>query len=187
MKHSRPPAKAAFFSPITDRERHYRLFDEMTLRTLEDPTPILCRLKDTLRKAEPDLSDTAFDAMLRRQFMNALPPDLQLKLLESDPTPNLDTVLKFAQSIRALRALPAKGGDPPIDPRFPEQALPRSDVNAHHGVIQALIAKVDGLVKGQASLVAALATSSPSFAQPATMDSHQGYANSTSPKQILFI
>ena len=173
----------ACFSPITDRERHYRMFDEMALRPSEDPTLLLWRLKDTLRKAEPDLSDTAFDALLRRQFMKALPSDLQLKLLESDPTPNLDTMLKFAQRIRALRALPAKGGDfttcamlptdalPPTDPRFPEQALPRSNDNAHHGEIQALTDKVDGLIKGQASLVAALAASSPAVAQPATMAS----------------
>eukprot|EP00795_Rhopilema_esculentum_P015978 gene15978-biopygen5351 len=111
----------------------------MTLRPSEGPTLFLWRLKDTLRKAEPGLSDTAFDALLRRQFMKALPSDLQLKLLESEPTPDLDTMLKFAQRIRALRALPGRGGDlttsatlpahAPLhnNPRFPEEALPRSD------------------------------------------------------------
>ena len=172
----------ACFSLITDRERHYRLFDEMTLRPSEDPTLFLWRLKDTLCKAEPGLSDTAFDALLRRQFMKALPSDLQLKLLESEPTPDLDTMLKFAQRIRARRALPGRGGDlttcatlpalapPHINPRFPEEASPRSDYHDHSEEIQALTAKVDGLIEGQASLVAALATSSPSFPKPAAME-----------------
>ena len=42
--------------------------------------------------AEPDLSPDAIDVLLRRQFMRGLPPPLRLKLLESDPTPDLATI-----------------------------------------------------------------------------------------------
>ena len=107
--------------------------------------------------------------------MKALLSDLQLKLFESDPTPDLDT-------IRALWALPCRGGElttfatlpayalPHNNPCFPEQASLHSDYHDYSEEIQALTAKVDGLIEGQASLVAALATSSPSFSKPAAMD-----------------
>eukprot|EP00795_Rhopilema_esculentum_P004057 gene4057-20233_t len=83
----------------------------MTLCPSKDLTLFLWGLKDTLRKAEPGLSDTHFNTLICRQFMKALPSDLQLKLLESDPTPNLDTMLKFAKRIRASRTWPWRGGD----------------------------------------------------------------------------
>ena len=101
----------ACFSPLVDRECHYRKFEEMTLRPSEDPTLFLWRMKDCLRRAEPDLSDSAFDALLRRQFMRALPSGLKIKLLESDPTPTLDTMISFAQRFRALRDLPFREHD----------------------------------------------------------------------------
>ena len=56
------------------------------------PFAILWRLKYLLRMAEPDLNPDAIDALLRRQFMRGLPPPLRLKLLESDPTPDLATI-----------------------------------------------------------------------------------------------
>ena len=68
------------FSPLVDRERHYRQFEEMTLGPPEDPTLFMWCLKDCLRRAEPDLSDPAFDALLHRQFLRALPSGLKMKL-----------------------------------------------------------------------------------------------------------
>ena len=44
--------------------------------------------------------------MHARQFMHGLPRDLQLKLLESDPKPDLGKMVQFAQRFRALGALP---------------------------------------------------------------------------------
>ena len=99
------------FSPEVHRERHYRDFEHMTLRPSEDPTLFLWRLKECLRSAEPDLSDSAFDALLRRQFMKALPSSIKLKLLEIDPTPSLEGILSFAQRFRALHDLSNDGAD----------------------------------------------------------------------------
>ena len=57
--------------------------------------------------AEPTLSDLAFDALLRRQFMKALPSSLAVKLLDTDPTPSLELNVSFAQQHHALTALPS--------------------------------------------------------------------------------
>ena len=97
----------ACFCPDVNRERYYREFEDATLRPSEDPTLFLWRLKDSLRTAEPTLCDSAFDALLRRQFMKALPSSLALKLLETDPTSSLEFMVSFVQRHRALTALPS--------------------------------------------------------------------------------
>eukprot|EP00794_Sanderia_malayensis_P019298 gene19298-biopygen16178 len=94
------------FCPPTDRERYYREFEDHRLRPAEDPTLFLWRLKGSLRNAEPDLSAPAFDALLCRQFFKGLPEELQLQLLEFDPTPTLATMTSFAQQFRSLQRLP---------------------------------------------------------------------------------
>ena len=94
------------FCPHVHRERYYREFEDATLRPSEDTTLFLWRLKESLRAAEPTLSDSAFDALLRRQFMKAMPSALAMKLLETDPTPSLELMVSFAQQYRALHALP---------------------------------------------------------------------------------
>ncbi len=94
------------FSPSVDREKFYREVEEHRLRPAEDPNLFLWRLKESLRNAEPHLSDTAFDALLRCQFMKGLPQNLQLKLLEYDPTPTLATMTSFAQRFRSVQSLP---------------------------------------------------------------------------------
>ena len=90
------------FSPAAEREQFYFQFDEQTLRPGEDPALFLWRLKELLERAEPDLSDTAKDALLRRQFMKGLPQNIRLRLLESNATPNLADMLSFSQRFRAL-------------------------------------------------------------------------------------
>ena len=92
----------ACLSPSIYRERYYREFEDQHLRPAEDPALFLWRLKESLRNAEPELSDTAFDALLHRQFMKGLPRSVQLKLLESDSTPSLDIMLSFSQRFRAI-------------------------------------------------------------------------------------
>ena len=94
------------FTPAVAREKFYRDFDQEALRPSEDPLLYLWRLKDLLRNAEPDLSDKAFDALLRRKFMKGLPFNIRMKLLESDPTPNLSKMVAFVQRYRALDELP---------------------------------------------------------------------------------
>ena len=94
------------FKPSVHRERYYEDFHSQELRPSENPSLFLWRLQELLHTAEPDLSKDAFNALLRRQFMRGLPRHLRLKLLESDPTPDLDKVVKFAQRFHALDALP---------------------------------------------------------------------------------
>ena len=94
------------FTPSVNREQYYNDFHAQELRPSESPTLFLWRLKDILRRAEPDLSADAFDALLRRQFMRGLPPPLRMKLLESDPTPDLDKMVQVAHRFHALDALP---------------------------------------------------------------------------------
>eukprot|EP00794_Sanderia_malayensis_P002386 gene2386-biopygen1273 len=95
------------FTPAIDHEKFYRDFDTQVLRPAEDPSLYLWRLKDLLRNAEPDLSEGAFEALLRRQFMKGLTHHIRMKLLESDPTLNLTRMVDFAQRFRALAQLPA--------------------------------------------------------------------------------
>ena len=94
------------FTPSGNREQYYNDSHAQELRPSESPTLFLWRLKDILRRAEPDLSADAFDALLRHQFMRGLPPPLRMKLLESDPTPDLDKIVQVAHRFHALDALP---------------------------------------------------------------------------------
>ena len=95
----------ACFYPATYREKYYQEFASTRLRPTEDPVLFLWRLKESLLIAEPGLSNTAFDALLHRQFMNAMPPPLQSKLLAAHPTPSLDFMVSFCQRQRAVAAL----------------------------------------------------------------------------------
>ena len=94
------------FTPAVARDKFYRDFNQEALRPSEDPSLYLWRLKDLLRNAEPDLSDEAFDALLRGQFMKGLPFKIRMKLLESEPTPNLSKMVAFVQRYHALDELP---------------------------------------------------------------------------------
>ena len=76
------------------------------MRPSESPTLFLWCRKDILRRADPDLSADAFDALLRNQFMCSHSPPLQIKLLESVPTPDLDKMIQVAHRFHALDALP---------------------------------------------------------------------------------
>ena len=112
------------FTPAVSREIFYRDFDQ---EAPEDPSLYLWRLKDLLRNAEPDLSDEAFDALLRIQFMKDLPFNIRIKLLESDPTPNLSKMVSFVQRYRALDELAVSPTAPcaavhhaAIDPAVPQ-------------------------------------------------------------------
>ena len=145
------------FAPAVNREQYYREFEEHCLRPTEDPTLYLWRLKDALHLAEPDLSEDAFDALLRRQFFKGLPNVVQLKLLESHPTPGLDEMLAFSKRFRSLQVLPS--GNPAcattthaVPPQFPcdePQCKSRDD-------LQMLLTQV---VEGQNQLIAAIGES----------------------------
>ena len=70
------------FTPAADREMFYQDFEQQALRTSEDPSLYLWRLKDLLRHAEPDLSADTFNALLRRQVMKGVPFPLWIQVLE---------------------------------------------------------------------------------------------------------
>ena len=92
----------AALCPAVDREKYFAAFEQRFLRPQEDPSLFLWDLKDTLLKANPDLAEDARDALLSRQFMKGLPPDLRLRLLEHNPTPSLVEMQSFVQRFRAV-------------------------------------------------------------------------------------
>ena len=63
--------------PVVDRERFYAEFESRHLRPNEDTSFFLWALEDTLSKADPDLSDTAKQALLGRQFLQSLPNEVK--------------------------------------------------------------------------------------------------------------
>ena len=150
------------FTPTANREKFYREFEQQALRPTEDPSLYLWRLKDLLRRAEPDLSADAFDALLRRQFMKGLPLTLRMKLLEADPTPNLASMVSFAQRFRALDDLPmgppascaAVHQNKPDSPALPESLHVQQQQRLDH--LEHLISKMadqqDNLVAAVSSL-----------------------------------
>ena len=169
------------FVPTADREKFYREFDQLALRPSEDPSLFLWRLKELLRNAEPDLSDDAFDALLRRQFMKGLPFQIRMKLLESDPTPDLPKMVSFAQRFRALEELPAGPSascaavqnDAIMDPTVPQPSsialsdqLPRQLYEQQQQRLDKLESLVSTMADQQTNLLAAISSNPTSLPQP---------------------
>eukprot|EP00794_Sanderia_malayensis_P001629 gene1629-biopygen1507 len=167
------------FAPAADREKYYREFEEQRLRTAEDPALFLWRLKEALKNAEPDLSPSAFDALLRRQFFRGLPEEIQLKLLESDPTPSLTTMTHFAQRFRSLRNLPASSCSAVMS----DSSLPTNNRESHQppNQLETITNIVQQLAENQAQLVAAI---SPQPSQ--TRSSHGPGRRPTGPVRCFF-
>ena len=149
------------FTPSANREKFYREFEQQALRPTKDPSLYLWRLKDLLRRAEPDLSADGFDALLRRQFMKGLPLTLRIKLLESDPTPDLEKMVSFAQCFRALDDLPI---DPPtqcaaVQPNMPNSpALPEPYNEQQQQRLNHLEHLISNMADQQANLIAAVSS-----------------------------
>ena len=163
------------FTPMANREQFYREFEQQALRPTEDPSLYLWRLKDLLRRAEPDLSADAFDALLRRQFMKGLPLTLRIKLLASDPTPNLAKMVSFAQRFRALDDLPtdppaqcaAVNQNMPDSPVFPEPSNEQQQQRLNH--LERLISKMADQQANLVATVSALPLISPAPVAPNTV------------------
>ena len=161
-------------APSVDRERYYQQFEDTVLRPSEDPKLFLWRLKECLRNAEPSLLDMAFEALLRRQFMKAMPHDWKLKLLESDPTPTLDTMVQFAQRNHALQSVPTRHSagitacvqntsPAPAQLQSPSASFVASTATPpQHGSNFSKIEELfTSVAKGQAALIAALSEATP--------------------------
>ena len=88
--------------PQVNREHYYSQFESRSLRPDEDPSLFQWALEDLLAKADPDLHDAAKTALLSRQFLKGLQPELRLRLLEHNPTPSLQQMREFVQRHRAI-------------------------------------------------------------------------------------
>ena len=127
--------------PAAQRETFYVLFESCALRTGEDPGVYKWELENLLAKADPELSDDAKTALIHRQFMKGLPNILKLKLLEHNPTPNLDEMLSFVQQYRAVEGFAA----PIIASEYPSASsttTPTSDNNSQLSPLLTMVASI---------------------------------------------
>ena len=88
--------------PLAKRENYFAEFEQRRLRSEEDPSVYKWELENILSKADPSLPPDAKTALLSRQFMKGLPDAIKFKLLEHNPTPTLDEMMKFTQRFRAV-------------------------------------------------------------------------------------
>ena len=179
------------FSPAVDREHYYRQFEEQTLRPGEDPTLFMWRLKDMLHRAEPDLSDTATDAMLRRQFLKGLPQSVRLRLLELDPTPKLHEMLSFAQRFRAVHGetphsatcgtfTPSESGTNDVVHQHQQQmAQQQQQLQHQQHKMAGLESMIEKLSLGQDAIIAAI-----SKVNTVTPEEHSRRGSSSRPSTI---
>lgn len=89
--------------PLASREIYYAEFETRSLKPGEDPSVYKWELQQILLKADPGIDETAKTALLTRQFMKGLPKSLKIKLLESDPAPDLPKMVSFVQRYRAIQ------------------------------------------------------------------------------------
>ena len=74
---------------------YYSQFESRLLRLGEEPAVYKWELEQALEKADPSLDKPAKEALLARQFIKGLPNEMKIKLLQDDPTPNLDDIPAF--------------------------------------------------------------------------------------------
>ena len=89
--------------PLVARAQYFQEFEHRLLRPEEDPALYLHDLQQMLLKADPNLDDSARNALLARQFMKGLSPTLRFKLLEHNPTPTLKEMQEFVHCFRATQ------------------------------------------------------------------------------------
>ena len=143
---------------------------------LHDPAAVyLDSLAEGEKDAEPELSDDAFDALLLRQFMKGLPFSICMKLLESEPTLDLDKMVSFAHRFRALNELPVGPPAPcaavhhaSVDLSIPHpdshvvpDHLPHQSHEVHLQRLDNLERLVSNMADQQANFIAAISSSLP--------------------------
>ncbi|CAB3987391.1 ac transposable element-derived 4 [Paramuricea clavata] len=89
--------------PPACKEVLYAEFEARLLTPGEDPAVYKWELEQILTKAESNIDTRAKTALLTRHFMKGLPKNIRLKLLESDPTPDLPKMVSFVQRYRAIQ------------------------------------------------------------------------------------
>ena len=88
--------------PAAQCEQFYSEFENRALRSGEDPRVSKWELENLLTKADPALSSDSKSTLVQCQFMGGLPNPIKLKLLEHNPTPNVEEMLAFTQRYRAI-------------------------------------------------------------------------------------
>ena len=121
--------------PQVEREKHFAEFEQRKLRPGEDPAVYNWELQQLLRKANPTFPGEASTALLERQFMKGLPPQIKLKLLEHDPVPKLQTMVQFVQRYR------------PVEVQMSSSAVDADNVNNKQTSMKAEIAELAAAVK----------------------------------------
>ena len=74
--------------PAIDREQHFADFERSELHPDEDPQIFLWELTESIKRADRALTKEAKEALLSQQFLEGLPSDLRLRLLDCDPHPS---------------------------------------------------------------------------------------------------
>ncbi|XP_028417289.1 uncharacterized protein LOC114541690 [Dendronephthya gigantea] len=95
--------------PAACKEVYFAEFEARLLKPGEDPTVYKWELEQILSKAQPDIDAGAKTALLTRPFMKGLPKNIRMKLLESDPTPDLKKMVSFVQRYRAIQEFNDQG------------------------------------------------------------------------------
>lgn len=133
--------------PAAQREKFYSDFENRPLRSGEDPAVYKWELENLLAKADPELSDDAKTALVQRQFMKGLPNTIKHKLLEHNPTPNLEEMLSFAQRHRAIEGYTSQGN-------LGDVAVANSTATVAHDDTQLsqLVAMVAGIAEKQQTI-----------------------------------
>ena len=89
--------------PLVAREQYFLEFEHKVLRPEEDPALYLHDLQQMLFTADPNLGDSARNALLSRQVMNGFSPTLCFKLLEHNPTSIVKEMQEFIHCFRATQ------------------------------------------------------------------------------------
>ena len=89
--------------PTANREVYYREFESRLLRPGEDLAVYKWELEQNLEKADPSLDRPAKEVLLTRQFIRGLHNNMKIKLLQDDPTPNLERMPSFVRRYRAVQ------------------------------------------------------------------------------------
>ena len=84
------------------RKKFYSKFKNRPPRSGEDLAVYKWELEILLAKADPELSNDAKTALIQRQFMKGLPDTIKHRLLEHNPTPNLEEMLSIHFNFTSL-------------------------------------------------------------------------------------
>ena len=95
--------------PAAHCENFCSKFENRPPRSCGDPAVYKWELENLVAKADPELSNDAKTALIQRQFMKGLPDTIKHKLLEHNPTPNIEEMLSLLNDIVRSRVTLRRG------------------------------------------------------------------------------